>query len=103
MAARVVSRVVGARVVSAIAHADPGGVVFHCSVGRDRTGLVSALVLSLVGVAADLIADDYDLNAIVYGGQGAYDRLEELDAAGTPVFVNLNWPEAEKDRDPEEG
>jgi imidazolonepropionase-like amidohydrolase len=48
-----------------------------------------------------LIANDYDLNAVIYGGQGAYDRLDELAAAGTPVLVNLNWPEPEKDRDPE--
>jgi len=48
-----------------------------------------------------LIADEYDLNAVIYGAQGAYSRLDELAAAGMPMLVNLNWPEAEKDRDPE--
>lgn len=38
---------------------------------------------------------------IVYGGQGAYDRAEELKAARVPVLVNLNWPQEEKNRDPE--
>jgi imidazolonepropionase-like amidohydrolase len=48
-----------------------------------------------------LIADEYDLNAVIFGAQGAYSRLDELAAAGAPVLVNLNWPEPEKDRDPE--
>jgi imidazolonepropionase-like amidohydrolase len=48
-----------------------------------------------------LLADEYDLNGVIYGGQGAYGRLDELAQAGTPVLVNLNWPEPEKDRDPE--
>jgi protein-tyrosine phosphatase len=33
-------------------------LVFHCHAGKDRTGIVAALVLSLVGVdRADVIAD----------------------------------------------
>ncbi len=39
--------------------------------------------------------------AIVYGGQGAYDRVDALRAARTPVLVNLNWPKEETTRDPE--
>ncbi len=35
------------------------GVVVHCFAGKDRTGIVSALLLSLVGVSDGLIADDY--------------------------------------------
>ncbi|MCI0451171.1 MAG: amidohydrolase, partial [Candidatus Latescibacteria bacterium] len=38
---------------------------------------------------------------IVYGGQGAYARAEQLRAAKVPVLVNLNWPKEEKNRDPE--
>ena len=41
------------------------------------------------------------VNAIIYGGQGAYERVDALRAAATPVFVNLNWPKEEKNRDPE--
>jgi hypothetical protein len=48
-----------ARVVGAIADARPGGVLFHCSRGRDRTGLIAMLVLSLAGVGPGPIADDY--------------------------------------------
>lgn len=51
------------RVVRAIARAQPGGVVFHCRIGRDRTGLIAMLVLGAVGVTADAIADDYERSA----------------------------------------
>ena len=52
-----------ARVVTAIARAPDGGVVVHCAAGKDRTGLIVALLLSTVGVAPELIADDYALTA----------------------------------------
>lgn len=49
--------------VAAIADAPPGGVVVHCAVGKDRTGMIVALVLSALGVPDDEIADDYALSA----------------------------------------
>jgi len=51
-----------ARVVAAIAQAPPGGVLFHCVGGRDRTGQIAMLVLALVGVAPEAIAADYELS-----------------------------------------
>jgi hypothetical protein len=48
-----------AEAVAAVAAAPPGGVAVHCMVGRDRTGLVAALLLALAGVAPEAIADDY--------------------------------------------
>jgi protein-tyrosine phosphatase len=52
-----------AAVVAAVARARPGGVVVHCTGGRDRTGLVAMTLLALVGVAADDIVADYALSA----------------------------------------
>ncbi|WP_410637422.1 tyrosine-protein phosphatase [Amycolatopsis sp. lyj-346] len=52
-----------AAVIEAIARSGPGGVLFHCGAGRDRTGLVALLLLALVDVAPDTIAADYDLSA----------------------------------------
>jgi protein-tyrosine phosphatase len=36
-----------------------GGVLFHCFAGKDRTGLVSAMLLALAGVPPEHIAADY--------------------------------------------
>jgi protein-tyrosine phosphatase len=36
-----------------------GGVVFHCFAGKDRTGLVAAMLLSVAGVPDDAIATDF--------------------------------------------
>ena len=49
--------------LTAIADARPGGVLFHCMGGRDRTGMITMLVLALVGVAPEDIAADYELSA----------------------------------------
>lgn len=48
------------------------------------------------------LAREWKLNAAIYGGQMAYELAPELAAAKTPVLVNLKWPEAGKDTDPEE-
>ena len=48
-----------ARAVAEVARPAPGAVVVHCLGGKDRTGLVSALLLRLAGVGAETIADDY--------------------------------------------
>jgi protein-tyrosine phosphatase len=41
-----------------VAAAD-GGVVFHCFAGKDRTGLVAAMLLAVAGVPEDAIAADF--------------------------------------------
>lgn len=38
-------------------------VLFHCSAGKDRTGVVAALLLDLLGVSDDEIAADYAMSA----------------------------------------
>ena len=48
-------------VLRAMAQA-PGGVVYHCAVGRDRTGLISFALLALAGVEPEAIAADYALS-----------------------------------------
>jgi protein-tyrosine phosphatase len=48
------------RALEVIACGD-GPVVFHCASGKDRTGLLAALVLALVGVAEDDIVADFAL------------------------------------------
>jgi len=48
--------------VSAVAAAPPGGVLVHCMAGKDRTGLVSALLLRVAGVSIEDVAADYALS-----------------------------------------
>ncbi|UQZ33401.1 protein-tyrosine-phosphatase [Paenibacillus sp. PK3_47] len=47
------------RVFELIAQAEGTGVLFHCAAGKDRTGVVAALLLDLAGVPVPNIAADY--------------------------------------------
>lgn len=51
-----------AAILGAVAEAPPGGVLIHCQGGKDRTGVIVALLLSVVGVPDDAIAADYALS-----------------------------------------
>lgn len=46
--------------VAAVADAPDGPVLVHCAVGKDRTGMIVALVLSVAGVPDEVIAADYE-------------------------------------------
>jgi protein-tyrosine phosphatase len=50
------------RVFRAIANATPGAVLFHCYAGKDRTGIVAALLLDLAGAPREAIVEDYMLS-----------------------------------------
>jgi protein-tyrosine phosphatase len=51
-----------AAVISAIAQAQPGGVLFHCIRGNDRTGIIALLLLALAGVTLEDVIADYELS-----------------------------------------
>jgi protein-tyrosine phosphatase len=53
-------QIIGALEVLAAPEAQPA--VFHCTAGKDRTGLLSALVLSLLGVPEETVVADYALS-----------------------------------------
>jgi protein-tyrosine phosphatase len=67
-----------------IAAAD-GPLVFHCASGKDRTGLLAAVVLALLGVSEDQIAEDFALTEL------ATARLVADWRAAHPDQV-LRWP-----------
>ena len=50
-----------ARVVRVLADSE-APAVFHCAAGKDRTGVISAVLLSLVGVPRETIIADYALS-----------------------------------------
>jgi len=51
-----------ARAISLVADPANHPIVGHCLAGKDRTGVVVALVLSLLGVDDDTVAEDYSLS-----------------------------------------
>ena len=57
------------------------GVLYHCTAGKDRTGVISALILSLVGVSIEDIAEDY------YVSWGNIKPLIDEILAKNPDFV----------------
>jgi protein-tyrosine phosphatase len=68
-----------------IATAGSAPLVIHCASGKDRTGLLAAVILGLLGVAADDIAADYALTEL------ATDRLRADWHAFYPCR-ELPWP-----------
>jgi protein-tyrosine phosphatase len=60
-------------------------VVFHCASGKDRTGLLAALVLALLDVPVETIAADFALTEL------ATPRLRERWLADHPG-QELRWP-----------
>ncbi len=63
------------------------GVVFHCSAGKDRTGLVTALILEVLGVDAETIAADYMLTNEVIGG--VLQRIKAMEQSTTVTAQSL--------------
>lgn len=66
-------------------------VLIHCAAGRDRTGLAYALVLGVLGVDRNRIAEDYALSDSVVGdGYGApAQTMLELWGLIDAKFANL--------------
>ncbi|WP_117168507.1 tyrosine-protein phosphatase [Paraliobacillus sediminis] len=45
-----------------IAHAEDGAIIFHCAAGKDRTGILAMLLLSLAGVEKKDILSNYEVS-----------------------------------------
>jgi protein tyrosine/serine phosphatase len=73
-----------ARLVDLVAlHPDSVPLVFHCSAGKDRTGVAAALILGLLGVADDVIAADYAHSSLAMADLVAWVRANHPDSANT--------------------
>lgn len=57
-------------VFDTIASANEGSILFHCTLGRDRTAMVAMLLLGLVGVNRNDIIQNYTVS---------YDLIKDLD------------------------
>ena len=59
-----------ARVISMIANSAEGTIAFYCHSGKDRTGMITAILLDLVEVPRSVIAEDYALSATLLESAG---------------------------------
>jgi protein-tyrosine phosphatase len=83
--------------VRAIANSAPGCVVFHCASGKDRTGLLALVLLTLAGATPEEVITDYlltyDRMKHRYDAIGARDQLtavrELLASRGTSIEASL--------------
>lgn len=67
--------------------------VFHCSVGKDRTGVLAAVVLGLLGVPDEVIVEDYALSAaamvrVLEGLRREFPRADEELERFEPVILS---------------
>ncbi|WP_436772489.1 tyrosine-protein phosphatase [Yinghuangia sp. YIM S09857] len=63
-----------------------GPAVFHCTSGKDRTGIIGALVLTLLGVDDEVIVADFALTGL------ATERLVADWRSWVPADRELTWP-----------
>ena len=94
--------------VRAIANAAPGCVVFHCASGKDRTGLLALVLLTLAAATPEEIVADYlltyDRMKQRYNAIGARDQLTAvrellasrdttIEASLTSTIASLTMPD----------
>ena len=83
------------RLFEILANEDSLPVVLHCTAGKDRTGVSTAFLLSILGVSRDVIEADYLLTNLdtarqadfiesTVGYPEGYDRKSMIAAAGVP-------------------
>ncbi len=64
-----------------------GAVYFHCTQGKDRTGVGALLALTALGVPQEVIAEDYFLS-----NEGLKEAMEHPESPGSE-----NWPQETKE------
>jgi protein-tyrosine phosphatase len=75
--------------LNAIAESPPG-VLVHCSAGRDRTGMISALLLSNAGVSPTNVSADYAESGRAMAGAKTHAPTKDRQATWSPLEVE-NW------------
>ena len=68
----------------------PGGVFFHCTAGKDRTGITAALLLLLAGVSVADVVADYQVTFTYI--RPFMERMLASDA-GVPAYLGMSKPE----------
>ncbi len=77
-----------------IARPEKHPLVFHCAVGKDRTGILAAVLLSILGVSDRDIIEDYTLTApYMKDLKASLDRDPRMDA-NAPEVPDFWWEAA---------
>ena len=75
--------------VTLIAERDDAPALFHCAAGKDRTGILAAALLQMLGVPDSTIVDDYALS-----DTGHRRKIEAVSAAPLPFDADYStFPE----------
>lgn len=78
---------------------EPGALAYNCSAGQDRTGFVTAMILSALGVDRETIIKDYTLSTELRRPQFEMPPIDPALAASDPVarmFAGYQTPQAAK-------
>jgi len=78
-----------ARAVVEAASSDRPGVLFHCTAGKDRTGVAAGLLLSVAGVTRDAIVADYAVTGENLARGFSAHLLGMIEGMGVPVTPAL--------------
>jgi protein-tyrosine phosphatase len=71
-------------------------MVFHCTAGKDRTGVAAALLLGALGVGDDDLLDDYALTATDRSQRRIDELRPTLEAAGVDIDAVRPYLSAER-------
>jgi protein-tyrosine phosphatase len=95
--------------LTALAEPDGLPALFHCTAGKDRTGLAAAMLLTVLGVSRDHVLDDYcltneyrsnrrieELRPLVEEAGGNIEKVRPFLSARRPVLAGaLAWMDGE--------
>lgn len=70
--------------------ASNNGIMFNCTAGKDRTGVISALLLMLVNVDDNVIAENYELTK-----QYSIGRLKRVQEKYPDIEASIIYPQKE--------
>ncbi|ALJ21492.1 tyrosine-protein phosphatase [Microbacterium sp. No. 7] len=78
-----------ARLVAASRDEEPSAVLVHCTAGKDRTGIATALLLDAVGATREAIVADYTASGRNLAGPWADAVLASIERHNMPVTPRL--------------
>ena len=82
------------RVMELLAQQDEGAALFHCSAGKDRTGVIAMLLLKLAGVPDAEVIEDYSVSEIYMNELFAQQRYAAAQAGfQIPDYMLQSRPE----------